>query len=151
MEKLAICKDCRFAFSFKPLGSFAPSMADMPVFCTRCGKEALVAEGDFGDFFAFYHEAFPAALSKKQKRAILDLAKQIVSGQVKEKDAIVQTARDPATRNAFSVAAKWALGAIGVTSGISSTAAIVIMLGDQAENRRNHSEMMQKLDEIAEL
>lgn len=151
MEKLAICKECRFAFSFKPWGAIAPSLADSAVFCTRCGKEALVAEGDFGDFFAFYHEAFPSALSKKQKREILDLAKQIVSGQIKEKDAIAKTTTDPATRNAFSVAAKWAFAAIGVTSGISSTAAIVIMLVDGAERNRQHSEMMQRLDEIAEL
>lgn len=150
MEKLAICKECQFAFTFKPV-TFAPSIADSPTFCTQCGSEALVAKGNFGDFFAAYHEAFPAALSKGQKRAILDLAKKIVSGQIKEKDAAIETNRDPATKRAFTVAATWAAAAVGAVGGLSSAAAVVIMLDDQAESRRNHAEMMQRLDQIAEL
>lgn len=150
MEKLAICKECQFAFTFKP-ATFAPSITDSPTFCTQCGSEALVAKGGVSDFFAAYHDAFPSALSKKQKRDILDLAKRIVSGQIKEKDALAQTASDPATRNAFSVASKWVLGAIGVSASISSSAAVVIMLVDGAERNRQHAETMQRLDEIAEL
>jgi len=134
MEKLAICRSCHFAFSFRPMGLFAPSLADSaPAFCTRCGKEALVAAGDFGGFFAAYHEAFPAVLSKKQKLDVLDVARRIVAGQIKEDRAELETKKDPVTRNAFRVAGEWLGRTIGAAGSLASVAAVVIMLSDQEE------------------
>lgn len=148
MEKLAICKECKQAFSFRPLGSFAASTTDNRAFCTDCGNEALVADGDFTEFFKVYHTALPYSVGRKERKEILALARKL-SRKPDHSAAVIKKERlSPSTKKLFDVLGKLVVGGAVIGGGYGGAVGGALMLADREANRRDHAEIMTALHDL---
>ena len=87
MAHLAICTTCHFPFAFEAALETA--------FCSRCGERAIVSDGSVAGIFRAVHEGFPAAMPRREKRALLKVLGDLAAGKITVDEALENRSMSP--------------------------------------------------------
>jgi LSD1 subclass zinc finger protein len=140
MVHLAICLGCRTPFA---LLAPAPHAS-----CPLCQHDALVGNASEAGILKLFHEAVPFAVSKKQKREILALAKAVIAEPAFAERALREADLSPETRSILDQLWRVAGPTFNVVVGLASIVSLVLFLVDRDDNKKEQAELMAVLREL---
>jgi hypothetical protein len=109
-QRLAICADCKAVYAFTAITTIAETQA----LCIRCGGKAVVGEATENGALIAYQQAFPFSNTTVDRRRILKLIGNLVSGHVSEKEALESAQLDPQTHAIIVGYMQAGFGLIGI-------------------------------------